>query len=370
LNVSLLGFSPSAGNTFPVMTYASHVGSFGTLNLPALAGGLSWLARYGATAFSLRVQALLPALPLRVDEHAPSAGSPNLNHVLDPGERVLVEPTWRNPTTGPIAVTGTASNFTGPAGATYTITKASAGYGTVTQGTSANCFNATGNCYELSVDNPFTRPAAHWDTTFDETESNGDVASWTVHIGGSFNDVSQTVSQYRFIETLFHNQITGGCFGGGYCPDTAVTRAQMAVFLLKSKYGAAYLPPAATGTIFNDVPISNGFAPFIENLAALGVTGGCGNSNYCPSDPATRAQMSVFLLRTLEGISYNPPACVTPTFADVPCSNGFAKWINELAHRGITGGCGGGLYCPSSPVTRGQMAVFLTATFSLVLNGP
>jgi len=75
--------------------------------------------------------------------------------------------------------------------------------------------------------------------------------------------------------------------------------------------------------------------------------------------------MAVFLLRTREGPSYFPPACVTPAFEDVPCASGLAIWIDELAARGITAGCGGGNYCPGTPVTRGQMAVFLVTTFSL-----
>ena len=76
-------------------------------------------------------------------------------------------------------------------------------------------------------------------------------------------------------------------------------------------------------------------------------------------------QMAVFLLLTREGSGYTPPACVTPTFGDVPCTNPFARWIYELVARSITGGCGGGNYCPASPVTRGQMAVFLVTTFGL-----
>jgi hypothetical protein len=43
----------------------------------------------------------------------------------------------------------------------------------------------------------------------------------------------------------------------------------------------------------------------------------------------------------------------------------FAAWIEQLAAEGITGGCGGGNFCPASPNTRGQMAVFLTKTFDL-----
>jgi hypothetical protein len=139
----------------------------------------------------------------------------------------------------------------------------------------------------------------------------------------------------------------------------------MAVFLLTSLNGVCYLPPPATGAVFADVP-SGGFATsWIEALAALQVTGGCGGGNFCPSTAVTRAQMAVFLLRTEGGPAYVPPACVTPTFSDVPCSSGFAPWIDELAQRGITAGCGGGNYCPNSAVTRGQMAVFLTTTFAL-----
>jgi hypothetical protein len=74
----------------------------------------------------------------------------------------------------------------------------------------------------------------------------------------------------------------------------------MAVFLLKSKHGSAYNLPAATGT-FDDVPISgpnaNGLAEWVEQLAREGITGGCGPSIYCPTGPVTRGQMAVFLVR-------------------------------------------------------------------------
>jgi hypothetical protein len=76
--------------------------------------------------------------------------------------------------------------------------------------------------------------------------------------------------------------------------------------------------------------------------------------------------MAVFLLLSAEPPGYTPPPCTAPTFNDVPCSSGFAAWIEELVRRGITGGCGGGNYCPAGTVTRAQMAVFLVATFGLV----
>ncbi len=59
------------------------------------------------------------------------------------------------------------------------------------------------------------------------------------------------------------------------------------------------------------------------------------------------------------------PAPAVATFLDVPTSNPFFQYVEALAASGITGGCGGGNYCPSNPVTRGQMAVFLAKALGL-----
>jgi hypothetical protein len=58
-----------------------------------------------------------------------------------------------------------------------------------------------------------------------------------------------------------------------------------------------------------------------------------------------------------------PPG--SPTFGDVPPSHPFFQFIEALAASGITGGCGGGNYCPDNPLTRGQMAVFLAKALGL-----
>jgi hypothetical protein len=49
----------------------------------------------------------------------------------------------------------------------------------------------------------------------------------------------------------------------------------------------------------------------------------------------------------------------------VPPSSSIFRFVEALADAGITGGCGGGNYCPDSPVTRGQMAVFLASALGL-----
>jgi hypothetical protein len=143
----------------------------------------------------------------------------------------------------------------------------------------------------------------------------------------------------------------------------------MAVFLLRGIRGAGSQPPAAAGTMFTDVPASQPFAKWIEQLAREGITGGCSTNppQYCPDDSVTRGPMAVFLLRARHGAGYDPPAATGTMFGDVPTSHPMAKWIEQLAREGITGGCSTSppQYCPEDPVTRGQMAVFLVRAFNL-----
>jgi uncharacterized repeat protein (TIGR03803 family) len=118
---------------------------------------------------------------------------------------------------------------------------------------------------------------------------------------GIFSDVLASDPFAPWIEELYNEGITGGCGTNPlvYCPSNPVTRASMAVFLLRAKNGPAYTPPACSG-IFTDVACPSPFADWIEALYAAGITGGCGTNplTYCPAEPVTRAQMAVFLVAT------------------------------------------------------------------------
>jgi RHS repeat-associated protein len=71
--------------------------------------------------------------------------------------------------------------------------------------------------------------------------------------------------------------------------------------------------------------------------------------------------MAVFLLKGEHGGAYTPPACTSTIFTDVPCPGGLnVDWINQLSKENVTGGCGGGNYCPLSNVTEWQMATFMS----------
>jgi predicted extracellular nuclease len=200
---------------------------------------------------------------------------------------------------------------------------------------------------------------------FDTTPFWGEV--YTVSKTPIFADVPFSYWANGFIERLYNNGVTGGCGTNPltYCPGSNVTRASMAVFILRAKYGSTYVPPTATGNVFNDVAANSFAAAYIEALYAEGITGGCGSNNYCPNKTITRAEMAVFILRGIYGNTYVPPTASGTMFDDVPSGYWAAAWIEAMANEGITGGCGGGNFCPSNPVTRAEMAVFLVTAFNL-----
>ncbi len=169
------------------------------------------------------------------------------------------------------------------------------------------------------------------------------------------------------VERIFRNGVTVGCGDGLYCVNLPVSRAQMAVLLLKAQLGAGYVPPPATGLVFADVPVDAFAAAFIEDLAARGVSVGCGGENYCPDAPVTRAEMAPFLLKASLGAGYVPPPASGTVFGDVPASAFAADWIEDLAARSIAAGCSaqGPLYCPDAATTRGQMSALLVDAFGL-----
>jgi hypothetical protein len=304
--------------------------------------------------------------------------NPAGNGVIELGEPVDVVTFYANLTASPVALQGLKTAITAPPGYTGTLPDPNANFGDIPAGQVRSCLDGA-DCYTIQYDGA---GFGHRDGTLEENltllnlapSGSAMVRNRAMHIGESFADVPTANIFYRFIETLLHSGVTGGCaVADSYCPANTTLRKQMAVFLLKALFGPCYLPPAAVG-IFNDVPAADPFAPWIEDLFNRSITGGCGTDLYCPEEAVKRKQMAVFLLKTLLGSAYVPPAA-TGIFDDVPADT-FRPWIEDLYNRGITGGCAGGpppapiSYCPENPVTRGQMATFLAKTFSLLLYRP
>jgi serine protease AprX len=185
--------------------------------------------------------------------------------------------------------------------------------------------------------------------------------TFTVLQGAAFLDVPADHVFYTAIGKVSARGITVGCNSTNYCPDSPTTREQMSAFIVRAL--GDFNPPMPAQQRFGDVPPSNGFYNFIEELAVRQITVGCGGGNYCPTALVLRDQMSAFIMRALG--EPNPPMPAMQRFADVPPSNPFYNFIDRMAVLQITLGCGGANYCPHDPVTRGQMAAFLVRAFDL-----
>jgi len=263
----------------------------------------------------------------------------------------------------PTAATFLPASGSAAGGTTFTLTGTNFQTGATVKigGSSATVTNVT----------PTTitgKTPAHAVGTADVLVTNPDGKNVTLS-GAYFFDFLDVPASYIFhgaIVRIFKSGITTGCGGNNYCPDVAVNRDQMSVFVLRGEHGSGYTPPNATGAVFSDVSANTMFAAWMERFYAEGIIDPCGTSPlaYCPSNPVRRAEMAELLLRAEHGSAYAPP---TPTgiFSDVPVSDPMAGFIERLASEGITTGCGAGIYCPTRSNTRGEMAVFLVRTFSL-----
>ena len=200
------------------------------------------------------------------------------------------------------------------------------------------------------------------------------LASTTIGVmqGGSpsaqiFNDVPSTDPYFDYVSLMSSYGITVGCQTSPplYCPSEPVTRAEMAVFIVRGldlATGASLTYP--TTPDFQDVPPSgvtdSEYFDYVQRLAQLGITVGCQTTPalYCPDESIPQNEMAVFVIRAwmlannITTLTY--PA--TPLFSDVPATDEYFPYIQKMGQMGFWTGCGGGQYCENVPVTRDQMA--------------
>lgn len=157
------------------------------------------------------------------------------------------------------------------------------------------------------------------------------------------------------IARLLDSGVTAGCTDSSYCPESTVTRAQMATFLAR----ASALMPSWSDP-FSDLSRAPMHRANISALADAGITGGCGSGRFCPDDSVTRAQMATFLANALD---LDPVGGTR--FRDVGADSTHSGAIGAIADAGVTRGCSSDRFCPSLPVTRAEMASFLVRAFDL-----
>ena len=165
-----------------------------------------------------------------------------------------------------------------------------------------------------------------------------------------FTDIAS--SRYRdAITWVYQRGLMDGCAAGRFCPDSTITRAQLASALAR---GLAL--PATANDYFADDE-GHRYEADINRLRAAGLTTGCGGGNYCPDTGVRRGVLAGFLARALR-----LPAAGVDYFADDEGSP-HEDAINRVRAAGIMSGCGDGNFCPGYRVKRGQAAVFLRNAF-------
>ncbi len=176
-----------------------------------------------------------------------------------------------------------------------------------------------------------------------------------------------------WVDAFYFAGVTTGCGANPllYCPENSVTRAEMAIFLLRAVHGAGYTPPPASH-YFADMPVAGKewMEAWVDEFYREGLTSGCGAAPliYCPENHVTRAEMAVFILRATHAPGFTPYV-TSGVFADMPVAGKewMESWVDEFYNEGITTGCGTAplIYCPENNVTRAEMAVFIDRAFGL-----
>ena len=151
------------------------------------------------------------------------------------------------------------------------------------------------------------------------------------------------------------------------CPHAPLKRWEMAVWLVRVLDGVD--PAPADVSRFEDVDVEFWWAPFVERLFELEVTGGCAiePARFCPDRSVTRAEMATFLTKAFA----LAPAAASG-FTDVDPAGAHAASIDALSAAGITAGCSRDplRYCPDRIVSRAEMATFLAQALALVETLP
>lgn len=179
-----------------------------------------------------------------------------------------------------------------------------------------------------------------------------------VSIQPGFDDVPDGHTFIDDITWLAQQGITLGCNPPDntlFCPNSSVTRGQMAAFLVRTLHYTA----GGGDNLFVDDDNSV-FEIDIDRLGTAGVTQGCNppiNDRFCPGQAVTRGQMAAFLSRAFKLTNLGQ----VDLFVD---DNGsvFEIEIDKLGATGISRGCNPPIndrFCPNQPVTRAQMAAFI-----------
>ena len=175
--------------------------------------------------------------------------------------------------------------------------------------------------------------------------------------GGGFVDIEGNPHE-EDIRFIVKRGLTVGCDldGPRYCPDSPVTRAQMAAFLVRALRLDTTVPYLG---VYSDVEEGAWYTRFVEAMGAHGLTDTQVSGSYRPNDPMLRSEMAIFLQKAFR-LPLSDEASAS-SFQDIPVAATYAGAAEAVLEAGITRGCGVDpiRYCPDDTVKRDTMAAFL-----------
>ena len=139
----------------------------------------------------------------------------------------------------------------------------------------------------IGVTSPALAPGALYDVIVTNTGGSSGVLpkGWFA----DFRDVAASSPFHAPVETIIRDGITSGCGGGNYCPSSSVTRAQMAVFLLRAGHGSGYVPPPGDRDDLRRRRRRATSRPTgSSSFTPEGITGGCSDRNPAALLPEQR----------------------------------------------------------------------------------
>jgi hypothetical protein len=180
-----------------------------------------------------------------------------------------------------------------------------------------------------------------------------------------FTDVVASSVHLLDIDCVAHVGVTTGIGNGLYDPTGTVTRWQMALFLTRTAPLLGIDIPVSQPGFTDLAGLSSEAVAAIGSLQALGVTSGTTATTYSPAAPVTRGQMALFLTR-LHALGYEMPPGAPQGFTDITdLPPATILAINQLAELGVTAGTTPTTYSPANDVLREQMASFLARLIRL-----
>jgi len=184
-----------------------------------------------------------------------------------------------------------------------------------------------------------------------------------------FEDVSPRSVARDAIDCMVHYGIMPGTSPTTFEPDLGVTRQEMALILIRAAGPAGIDVPRVRDQGFEDIGhLPREVRDSINQLAQLEITLGTTDTTYTPGRVVNRRQMAQFFTRFLReapvgegGVAVESVVPDDRVFTDIEqLPHDPYNAIRLIYELGVTKGTTPTTYSPASPVTRAQMALFVS----------